>query len=269
MEFREFLNKLEEMGELKRVKREVDPRFEICAIMKKVDREKGPAILCEKAKGYPQMSVAGNLFATERRIALGIGAKEADIAAVPAGDIIPDIIAPIHTKAKDELKPCQMVSSGAVREVVVTKDIDVMKAVPVPTHCEKDGGPYIAAGVVVAKHPDTGDRVTQVIEIMVKGPDKLTIAPATPMMPQAYARAEELNQPFEVAIVIGVAPAIMYAACATAGLLALDKFELAGALQGRGVDLVKCETVDLEVPADAEFVIEGKMPPKVREEMGP
>jgi 2,5-furandicarboxylate decarboxylase 1 len=89
------------------------------------------------------------------------------------------------------------------------------------------------------------------------------------MMPQAFQRAEELNAPLEIAIVIGIDPELMLASCSPSEFAGADKYELAGALRGAPLEVVKCKTVDLEVPSTAEFVIEGEVIPHERVEMGP
>lgn len=263
MDYRDFLVSLEKMEELKRVKKKkVDPRFEMAAVMKRLEREEGPAVLFEAVKGHPGMSVAANLFSTRKRIAFSIGAEGERFVAQ-------SIISKME-KAPEEAKACRIVKSGSVKDVVNTGKKASLSKLPILTHCEKDGGPYISAGVVVSKDPESKKRAIQVIEIHVKGPQKLNISPVTPPILFSYAKAEEKNKALETAIVIGVDPEIMLAACAPSAIAAgMDKFEIAGAFKGEPVDLVKCETVDLEVPANAEIVIEGAILPKVREDMGP
>jgi len=184
-------------------------------------------------------------------------------------DIIPRLIAPLYENAQLEDFVPQLVSGGAVQEIVVVDHLDVLETVPVLTHCEKDGGPYISAGMVVVKYPETDNRTMQLVEMQVKGPCQIAISPVTPMMPQAFQRAEELNIPLEIAVVIGIEPALMLASCSPADFAGADKYVLAGALKGSPIELVRCKTVDIEVPATAEFVIEGKVAPHERIEMGP
>ena len=266
MEYRELIIRLEQIGQLKRVKREVNPKFEIAAIMRKLDRENGPAVLFEKLKGHKGMQMVGNLYSTRKRVALSVGAEGEELA---GRNMIPEFLIPKFEKI--ELRPdaCQTVGTGPVKNVIyLGKKADVLK-LPVLTHCEKDGGPYISAGVVVTKDPETKKRAIQVIEIQIKGPQKLNISPVTPPIVFSYAKAEKMGKSLEAAIAIGVDPEIMLAACAPPELADMDKFEIAAALKGQPLRLTKCETVDLEVPANAEIVIEGAILPKIREDMGP
>jgi len=268
LEFREFIKHLEDFGELKRIKKEVDVKYEITAVMKKAERENGPALLFENVKGYKGMTVVGNLYTTEGRVAIGVGAKREELDAAPKA-VIQEVVRPLFEVAKGKLKEPTVVKTGFVKDVVVTKNPDVLKTVPVIAHCEKDGGSYISAGMVIGRFPETGERVIQLIEMQVKGPNQLAISPVTPMFSEAYKVAENLNQKLEVAVVIGIDPDLMLAACCPAEFAGADKYMLAGALRGEPLKLVKCETVDLEVPANAEFVIEGEMPPHERTDMGP
>ena len=266
MEYRELLKNLEKAGGLKRVKREVDTVFEMTGIMKKLEMENGPAVLFEKIKGHEGISVAGNLFSTKERIAFSMGAGD-DLPAVR--NSLSDLLIPKFEKVREVSGLCQVVKTGPVRDVVLKVDKADVSKLPVLTHCEKDGGPYIGAGVVVARDPETNMRSIQVIEIQVKGPRKLNISPVSPPIVFSYAKAEKMGKPLEVAIVIGVDPEIMLAACAPSDMAEMDKYEIAAAFKGETLNLVRCETVSLEVPANAEIVIEGKILPEIREDMGP
>jgi 2,5-furandicarboxylate decarboxylase 1 len=266
VDFRSFVQLLEREGDLKRIEAELNPVHELAAVMKRLEKENGPAVLFESPLGYAGAKVAGNLYASERRIALGIGSNPADM---QPKDIIPRLIAPLYENVKPDAFAPNLVTDGLVQECVVTDHPDVLKSIPVLTHCELDGGPYISAGMVVVKYPETDDRIIQLVEMQVKGPDRIAISPVTPMMPQAFQRAEELNVPLEIAVVIGIDPALMLASCSPAEFAGADKYALAGALKGSPIDVVKCKTVDLEVPATAEFVIEGEVVPHEKIEMGP
>ena len=103
LEFREFIKHLEDFGELKRVKKEVDVKYEITAIMKKAERENGPALLFENVKGYKGMAVAGNLYTTEGRVAIGVGAKKEELDVAPKA-VIQEVVRPLFEVAKGRLK---------------------------------------------------------------------------------------------------------------------------------------------------------------------
>jgi 2,5-furandicarboxylate decarboxylase 1 len=252
---REFLGRLEEVGELRRIEREVDTRWEAAAFLKVSEKEGGPALFFQKIKGSP-LPVAGNLYATRKRIALALGLTEEELG-------------PAFQGLRQSLKPPRVVAQAPCQEVVLQgQDVDLGE-LPVLTHCEKDGGPYITAGLVTAKDPDSGDRAAALVELQVQGPRTLTISPVTPRLSLAYSRAEALGRPLEIAVAIGVEPAALLACCSPASLAGLDKFALAGGLKGASLALAKCKTVDLEVPASSEIVIEGHIQPGQRADMGP
>ena len=129
-------------------------------------------------------------------------------------------------------------------------------------------GPVIGSGLVVSKDPDTGRRNVSFHRLQIKGPDKSGILLYPRHTWRNYLKYQAKNQPMPVAIFIGHHP-LYYAAAATTAAYGVDEFGIAGGFLGEAVRLVKCETVDLEVPADAEIVLEGHIPPHYREEEGP
>ena len=133
---------------------------------------------------------------------------------------------------------------------------------------QRDGGPVIGSGLVVTKDPDTGQRNVSFHRLQIKGPNKSGILLYPRHTWKNYLKYQARNEPMPVAIFIGHHP-LYYAAAATTAAYGLDEFEIAGGYLGEPVRLVKCETVDLEVPADAEIVLEGHIPPHYREEEGP
>ncbi len=141
--------------------------------------------------------------------------------------------------------------------------------VPILTHFERDGGPYITAGIVVAKDPETGYRNSSFNRMMLRADSRFGIRMMPPQhlgMIQQKAETEKRN--LEVAVVIGNHPTEMIAS-ASALPYGKDHLDFASSLRGEPLELVKCKTVDLEVPANAEMVIEGEIEADVREEEGP
>ena len=152
------------------------------------------------------------------------------------------------------------------------KDADLEK-IPINQCWAQDGGPYIGAGLNITKDPDSGIRNMAYHRHMVTGKEKMGCQMRTETHQwKIYQKYEARNEAMPVAIVIGHDPSIYFTASWSGGM-DVDELELASTLfkhkYGRPLRLVKCETVDLEVPADAEIVIEGVMPPKVREKEGP
>lgn len=157
-------------------------------------------------------------------------------------------------------------ASAPVKEVITTK-VDLGR-LPIPIHHEKDSGRYITAGLLVSKDASTGARNVSIHRLQVLGPDRLGIMILPRHLFHFYRAAEQAGKALEVAIVIGVDPLLLLASQALAPL-GFDEFTIASTLYGEPLKLVKCETVDLEVPAEAEIVLEGHILPGVRETEGP
>ena len=156
--------------------------------------------------------------------------------------------------------PCQ--------QVVHTSELDLHEVLPIPTHSEHDNGPYITAGLVIARNRRTGVQNVSINRIQVHGPDRMAIL----MLPRhlwAFQKAaEEAGEALDVAIVIGVDPLTLLASQAISPIDS-DELEIAGALHGAPLKVVKCLSNDVRVPASSEIVIEGRILPNVRELEGP
>jgi 2,5-furandicarboxylate decarboxylase 1 len=159
------------------------------------------------------------------------------------------------------------VASGPVQEVVHTQ-VDLLKLLPIPKHNELDSGPYITAALLIARNPRTGVQNVSIHRCQISGPDRIGVL-LLPRHTLAYFRmAEEKGEALEIALAIGLHPACMLASQAIAALDE-DEMEIAGALLGQPIEVVKCRTNSVRVPALAEIVIEGRILPKVREPEGP
>lgn len=253
-DLRSFIKKIEDEGELARVREEVDPRFEAAAVLKRLDEQRGPAVMFEKVKGF-KVPAVGNLCGTRSRLAKAIGVKEQEAIFR-------------YMEALEKPRPCKLVAGGPVKESVESGKIEVGRVLPVLTHHEKDAGPYITSGVLIYKNPETGVRAESIHRLQVKGDIKLGVFIASMPLLSYYSRAEASKRPLEVAVAIGLEPALMLASVAEVPV-GFDKFDLASSLRGGDLDLVKCEAVDVEVPSSAEFVVEGEFSLGVYEEEGP
>lgn len=255
-DLRDFITHLEGSGELIRVKEELSTRYEIPAAMKYVDQHQGSAVLFDEVEGY-DMAVIGNLLGSRKRleIALGIDGRERDLTTHYL-DRTSNPIEPVLAK------------EGPVKDVVLNANIDILKTMPVLTHHEKDVGPYLTSAVTISRDPETGVRGMGIHRIQVKGKNRLGILLASPPLSHFFTRSEEKGMPMEVAIVVGMDPITFFSSVIWAPK-GIDKFDLAGGLRGEAIELVRCESVDLEVPARAEFVLEGKVLPHSREREGP
>jgi UbiD family decarboxylase len=144
-----------------------------------------------------------------------------------------------------------------------------LEEIPIPIWHPGDGGPYISVGIQVTKDPDSGVRNVSIVRQMLQRKDQLGILllPGKHMATH-YWKREQMNAPLDIAVAIGTDPIIEIIGCHK-GPIEEDEFAVAGALRRKRVELVKCETVDLEVPATAELVIEGQLLPGERYPEGP
>jgi len=253
--FREMIDLLEKNGELVRVKKEVDHRFELSAVAKKL--EGGPALFFEKVRGY-SMPVVVNTDYDRGIIARALGTTN------------PGLIDHYSLALKSPLDPVK-VAGGPVKEVIRTTGINLFRDLPIPVHYEKDGGPYITTGLVVAELPENNIRNVSYQRLQATGEDELRLLIQPRHLWAMYGEREKQGRPLEVAVVIGNDTACRLAGATWGAAMPLgrDEFSIAGALRGRPVDLVRCETIGVWVPAGAEIVIEGEILPGLRLPEGP
>ena len=249
-DMRTWIAQLEAAGELIRIDKPVDPLTEMGSLLYQ-SREK--ALFFENLPhGWRSL---GQAPANVRHAALAFGATEETV--VPkVANLLGKLIKPV------------MVDSAPVQELEFAKGEFDLTQLPVHIAGEKDGGPVLGCGLVVTKDPDTGQRNVSFHRLQIKGPNKSGILLYPRHTWKNYEKYQARNEPMPVAIFIGHHP-LYYAAAATTAAYGLDEFDIAGGYLGEAVRLVKCKTVDLEVPADAEIVLEGHIPPHYREDEGP
>lgn len=252
-DLRDFIGYLEEEGELIRVKERLSACHEIPAAMKFIDQKWGSAAFFEEIQGY-DIPVIGNLLGNRKRLEMALSAEN-------------DLTNHYLNRTNHPIKPV-VLDNGPVKEVILGESFDILKSMPVLTHHEKDAGPYLTAAVTMAKDPDTRVRGMGIHRIQIKGPNRVGILLASPPLSHFFKRFEERGKPMEVAIAIGMDPITFFSSVIWAPK-GVDKFDLAGGLKGEAIELVKCESVDLEVPARADFVLEGRILPHKREKEGP
>jgi len=263
-DLRQFIDVLEKEGELLRVPMEVDWKYEISGwIRKSVDmRPKGPALLFENIKGYPPgMRLFSAGVASYPRFALALG--------LPKETPPKETINFYRERIKRPIPP-KMVRTGPVKENVLKgEEIDLFKF-PVPWWTPRDGGRYIGTWHGVAtKNLETRVPNMGMYRVMIHDKQHCGVGflPFT-QMGYHYSQWERKNKPMEMAVVIGGEEIIPMVA-ATGFPPEVDEMTMAGALRGEPVELIKCETVDLEVPANAEIVLEGFLLPRERKPEGP
>lgn len=253
---RNFLRRLEQRGDLVRVKRRISSRFESARVLKKVMDTSGKTVLFENV-GKNDFKMVGNVY--------GGRGKFATLFDVPQGEVRN------HFQKLSRRKPIPpgIVKRGPVQDIVHKGKLNVTNILPVPWQYEKDRSHYINAGLIVTRDPESGIVNISFQRLMVHRDNTLGIQ-IVPRMDLSfiYAHAQARKEPLEVAAVIGGSPWFFLAA-ATHIPLAADEYRFAGSLQGEPLTLVHCKTVDLYVPSNAEIVIEGRIPPDVVKPEGP
>ncbi|MBI2368706.1 MAG: UbiD family decarboxylase [Deltaproteobacteria bacterium] len=253
-DLRWFLELLDARGELVRVKEEVAPHLEVAAICRDLAYQQGPAVLFEHVQGCG-MPVVANLFSKRQRLADALGITEAEL----REHWLRAFAQPIEP---------ELVSGGPCQEVVESR-VDLTTFIPNILWHPKDGGPYIPFGLSIVKDPDTGRRNMAIYRIQIKGPTRLGMKLQPPHHGGvAQAKAAARGERLEIAIAIGGDPALHIASQALVPY-GVDEIALAGALRGRPIPLVRCQSVDLEVPAFAEIVLEGVVLTELTETEGP
>jgi 2,5-furandicarboxylate decarboxylase 1 len=258
-DLRTFLDqvKRDNRDDLLVVSREVDPAFEITAITAKLEQEakRRPIILFEKVKGT-KFPVLTNLHAGRSRLATAIHAK-------------PEEMQRAYLGAMEKPIPPKLVAKCPVKEVILTGDkIDLYK-LPQILHHQEDAGPYITAAISFAKDPNGDTWNCAYNRLMIKDRDTTSIHLTLAKHLWEFQRAAEAQgKALPVAFAIGVHPAIALG-CLAIGSIDEDERAIMGGLLGEPLELVKCETSDLLVPAHAEMIIEGEILPHERTAEGP
>jgi UbiD family decarboxylase len=263
-DLRNFIKILEQAGELRRISVEVDCRYEVSAWIRKADdmRPRGPALLFEKLRGYnSEYKLVSGLIGSYNRFAMALG--------LPSSSSPMEIVNVFRDRIKNPLSP-SIISDGQCQENVdLGEDIDLLKF-PVPWWHPRDGGRYIGTWHgVISKDLHTGIRNVGMHRIQVFDRNHTGIG----MLPMAhishhFSERQRIGQPLEVAIVIGADETVPIVA-GTGFPPDIDELALAGALRQEPLQLVRCRTVNLEVPANSEIVIEGLVSPTERHLEGP
>jgi 2,5-furandicarboxylate decarboxylase 1 len=262
-DLRTYLDELlaQDPNAIKVVEDEVDPEFEATAIAHKIYNDPKypgyPAILFKNIKGSP-VPLMLNLHGTYERVALSIGSD--------VKKMVPE-----YARREGSPVPTTLVPSeqAPVHEVVWTGDqIDITK-LPFLVHQELDAGKYITSAATISRDPDSGRLNAGIFRHQIQGPKQVGFMTNPAHHTSYILRANrEAKQPMEVALVIGHHPAMLMAAVSKLPGIG-GELEVMGGLLGESVEVVKCKTVDLEVPARAEIVIEGVVdtdPEKVQNE---
>ena len=239
------------------VSREMDPAYEITALVVKLEKEarRRPVLLFEKVKGTP-FPVLTNLHASRWRLALAMNSA-------------PEEMLKTYLRAMERPIPPRLVKTGPVKDVVLTGSRINLHDLPQIVHHEGDAGAYITAAISFARDPTGETWNCAYNRLMIKGRDTTSIHLTAGKHLWEFQRiAEARGEPLPVAFAIGVHPAIALGALAI-GSIDEDERAIMGGLFGEPLELVKCETSEVLVPAHAELVIEAEILPAARTAEGP
>ncbi|MEW6619314.1 MAG: menaquinone biosynthesis decarboxylase [bacterium] len=264
--FQEFIQELERIGELKRIKSKVSPILEITEITDRFCKNQGPALLFEQVDGA-LIPVVTNAYGSMERMALALGVENLN-------KIVTEIENLINTEVPDNLidklklipKVSQFasfipkkVSAGLCKEIII--DNPDLSILPILKCWPEDGGKFITLPIVITKNPRTGIRNLGMYRMQVYD-SKTTGMHWHPHKVGAkhFQLYKEVGEKMPVAVCLGGDPAITYAA--TAPLPEeIDELLFAGFLRKKPVEITQCQTIDLEIPADSEIVLEGYVDP--------
>ena len=276
-DLREYIAFLEGRGELKQIGVEVSRELEITEIADRVVKKGGPALLFENVRGY-SVPVLINMFGSEARTAAALGVERLDDLGERLGKYIGLAQGPLPASMFDKLKVLgqlaefasyapKVVESPPCQEVVL--DPPTLAPFPILKCWPLDGGPFITLPLVVTRDPATRQRNVGMYRLQVY--DDRTTGMHWHLHKggaQHYRSSEEKERRLEVAVAVGADPATIYAATAPLPP-GIDEFLFAGFLRRERVELARCRTVNLEVPAHSEIVLEGYVDPAERRLEGP
>jgi 4-hydroxy-3-polyprenylbenzoate decarboxylase len=259
-DLREFIQRLRSEAELAEISTEVDWRYEIGGIVRKNLDLRGPALLFRKIKDYSSpLFTCGVSTYPRLLLALGLSAPHS----------LREIVSEFRKRIKKPIRASH-VKIGPCKENILKGDQVDLFRFPVPLWQEGDGGRYLGTWHgVITKDPETGWTNGGMYRVMVHDQKTLGILIARDQhIGLHYEKYRKVNKPMPVAIVIGMDP-VLPLTFLTPLPAQMDEYDFAGGLRGEAIDLVRCETIDLEVPASAEIVIEGEIPPGERRVEGP
>ncbi|MDF1779663.1 MAG: 4-hydroxy-3-polyprenylbenzoate decarboxylase [Alcanivoracaceae bacterium] len=280
-DLRDFIAQLEQRGELKRISVEVDPFLEMTEICDRTLRAGGPALLFENPKGFTT-PVLGNLFGTEKRVALGMGREEVSELR-ELGELLAYLKEPEPPKGlRDAIEKLPLVkqvlamnpkqlSSAPCQEVVLERDQLDLRKLPIQTCWPGDAAPLVTWPLVITKGPHKERQNLGIYRQQLVGRNRLIMRWLShrggALDFQEWQKAHP-GEPFPVAVALGADPATILGAV-TPVPDTLSEYGFAGLLRGSRTEVVKCQLSDLQVPASAEFVLEGFIYPNDMEDEGP
>lgn len=244
---RSVLERLEASGALCTCDIPVDPKFELGAVLSYFNNE--TPILFTNVKGS-KVRIAGGLYGNRRLIL--------DLLNTTDEERIGRLMQAISNPGQPEV-----VSSGPVQENIVKSGIDILRMFPVPTSNELDSGPFITAGMIAYRDPDSGKMHMAVRRFQVNRGNSINVlvSPASPHLNSVLKHCAKQNRTLECALILGYDASLLLASQISSSKYGLDKYEVDSTLRGEPLKLVRCQTIDLAVPAYAEIVFEGVIKP--------
>ncbi len=280
-DLRDFIRQLESRGELKRIQTEVDPNLEITEICDRTLRAGGPALLFENVKGS-RHPLLGNLFGTPHRVAMGMGEDNVE-ALREVGKLLAFLKEPDPPKGmKDawqklpifrkvlDMAPKEQRNAPCQAQVIEGDAVDLAD-LPVQTCWPGDAGPLITWGLVVTRGPSKSRQNLGIYRMQVIGRNRVIMRWLAHRGGALDFREWQESHPgesFPIAVALGADPATILAAV-TPVPDTLSEYAFAGLLRGSRTEVVKCIGSDLQVPASAEFVLEGHIHPDDTAPEGP
>ena len=280
-DLRDFIAQLEAQGELKRIQQEVDPYLEMTEICDRVLRAEGPALLFENVKGS-STPVLGNLFGTPKRVAMGMGEDKVE-ALREIGKLLAMLKEPSPPKGmKDawkqlpmfkkvlDMAPKKIKNAACQQNVIEVDDVD-LKNIPVQTCWPGDAGPLITWGLVITRGPEKPRQNLGIYRMQVIGKNRVImrwLAHRGGALDFRDWQQKHPGEPFPISVALGADPATILGAV-TPVPDTLSEYAFAGLLRGSRTELTQCVGNDLQVPASAEFVLEGHLHPNDNAPEGP
>ena len=280
-DLRDFLNYLEQQGELKRISYPVDPNLEMTEICDRVLRAGGPALLFENPKGY-SVPVLANLFGTEKRVAMGMGQKDIE-ALQEVGELLAFLRQPDPPKGlrdawsklpifKQVLNMgAKMVSKAVCQQKVIQGDAVNLPLLPIQTCWPEDAAPLITWPLVITRGPNKERQNLGIYRMQVIGKNKLImrwLSHRGGALDFQEFKQQHPGERFPVSVALGADPATTLGAV-TPVPDTLSEYAFAGLLRGEKTELVKSLSNDLQVPANCEFILEGYIDPEEMADEGP
>ena len=280
-DLRDFIAQLEAQGELKRIQQEVDPYLEMTEICDRVLRAEGPALLFENVKGS-STPVLGNLFGTPKRVAMGMGEDKVE-ALREIGRLLAMLKEPSPPKGmKDawkqlpmfkkvlDMAPKKIKNAACQQHVIEGDDVD-LKNIPVQTCWPGDAGPLITWGLVITRGPEKPRQNLGIYRMQVIGKNRVImrwLAHRGGALDFRDWQQKHPGEPFPISVALGADPATILGAV-TPVPDTLSEYAFAGLLRGSRTELTQCIGNELQVPASAEFVLEGHLHPNDNAPEGP